>query len=72
MKGGVQAMTMDYPTQPIVGGQSDTNPSWNSYLETAGLKTAGMTFYKIRSNEVYNLFCFSLMCSNLKKKHVDT
>lgn len=38
----------------------------------AGLKTAGVTSYKIRPNEVYNLFYCSLMCSCLKKNDIDT
>ena len=39
----------------------------NLPIGRAGLKTAGVTSYKIRPNEVYNLFYCSLMCSCLKK-----
>lgn len=54
---------MDRMTQTCPGNLS---------ADRAGLKTAGVTFYKIRSNEVYNLFYCSVMCSNLKKNYIDT
>lgn len=49
-------------TQPYPGNLSG---------DRAGLKTAGMTFYQSRSNEVYNLFYFSLICSSIRKNCID-
>lgn len=72
MKAGILAVTTDFRTQPTGDGPSDTHLSWNQSGVRAGLKTAEVAFYKIRSNEVYNLFYCSLMCSRLRKNYIDT